>query len=192
VDPRKEALGYAVADAGVKHAALLVNPNPTPAQILSATQTLEAAQTPTTSRTLGTVEARDPKETALRNLLTQWGFYLETIAANMPGQEAMVYRAGGFDERAVSRHVQEPLKVTQPGAPGTAHAVCKAAPKGKKAYYGWRISVDGGKSWTEKQTNDHMTDFANIPPGTEIEVQSQVTIKNVTSEWSTSAKLRVR
>jgi hypothetical protein len=110
----------------------------------------------------------------------------------MPGQEAMVYEMGGFGPRARAKRVTQQLKLRQPGGPGTARANCKAAPRGKRAYYGWRISLNGGQTWTVSQTNDSYTDFSGIPSGTTIQVEYNITIKNVTSEWSTAATLVVR
>ena len=186
------ALGYHVVACGNANAALLVNPNPTPAAINTATGLLEQANTAAGQRTKGAVPARSKPETALRNLLEQWGTYLFGIAATMPGQEAYVYESGGFGPRANATRVVLSLKLTQPGASGTAHAACKAAPHGLRVFYGWRISLDGGKTWTTSQTNTHVTDFSNIPSGTLIEVQSNTTIKNVVSDWSASAKLLVK
>jgi hypothetical protein len=116
------------------------------------------------------------------------------VAADMPGQEAYVYATGGFGPRKAPNRNTDPLRLTQPTSypSGKVHAACKAAKRGVKAFYGWRISLDGGKSWTSSQTNTHVTDFSNIPPGTEIEVEYNTTIQNVTSDWLGSKKLIVR
>lgn len=188
------ALGYKVATAGTSAASLFANPSPKPADIQSAAQALEAAHTATGAKTKGTVPARGPKEIALRNLLQAWGTYLVGIAATMPGQEAYVYETGGFGPRKAPNRNNDPLRLSQPKTypSGKVHGACKAVTHGVKAFYGWRISLDGAKTWTVSQTNDHVTDFSNIAPGTEIEVQFNTTIKNVTSAWSGSVKLVVR
>jgi hypothetical protein len=186
------ALGYKIAAAATNNAALFVTPSPTPAAITTATQALEQANTVAKGGGKAATTARGLKQTALENLLHQWGGYLETIAATMPGQEAYVYESGGFAEKDRPTHVTEDIKLTQPGGPGTAHARCKAAPKGKKAFYGWRISLNGGQTWVISQTNDSHTDFTGIPSGTLIQVQFNVTMKNVTSAWSVSADLLVK
>lgn len=188
------ALGFKVAKAGTDNASLFVSPNPKPSDILAATQALETAHTATGPRTAGTVPARGPKETTLRNLIDRWAIYLVSIAETMPGQEAYVFEMGGLGSRKTPQRNNDPLKLSQPaGYPsGKVHAVCKAAKRGTRVYYGWRISFDGGKTWVMSQTNDHFTDFSNIPPGTTIEVQYNTTIKNVTSTWSGSATLVVK
>ncbi len=185
------AQGFRIAALGADNAALLVNPNPTPGTILAATTALETANTAAGAGGKGLVAARGLKEKALRTNLNSWGSYLETLAAANPGQEKMILEAGGARERATGRYVKPPLRLTQPGGPGTARAACRAAPKGKKAFYGWRLSLDGGKTFILSQTNDSYTNFANIPSGTEIQVEFNVTMKNVTSAWSAPATLLV-
>jgi hypothetical protein len=192
--PGLVTLGYKVAAAGTNHPGLFQNPNPKPADIEKATQELADAETATGPGTKGTVSARGPKEIALRNLLHAWGAYLVGVAANMVGQEAYVYETGGFGPRKEPNRSTALLRLTQPKthASGQVRAACKAAKEGVRAFYGWRISLDGGKSWTLSQTNVHVTDFSNIPPGTEIQVQYNTTINNVTSAWSPSVPLIVR
>jgi hypothetical protein len=189
------AVGYKAAAAGANNAGLFKNPDPTPAEILAATQGLEASHTATGPRTRGMVQARGPKETTLRNLLEKWGIYLVSVAETMPGQEAYVYETGGFSSRRPPHRNNDPIKLTQPKnySSGKVRATCKAAKHGERVFYGWRSSVDAGKTWTTApQTNDHFTDFSNIPPGTELQVQYNTTIKNVTSAWSGSATLIVK
>jgi hypothetical protein len=187
-------LGLRVSAAGTDNAGLFVNPDPTPADVLAATQLLETANTATGSKTRGLVTARAPKEIALRNVLGAWGAYLVTVAAKNPGQEAYVYQTGGFRSRRPAQRDDSALRLTQPRTypSGQVRAACKAAKKNVKAFYGWRISLDGGKSWATSQTNVHVTDFSGIPMGTTIEVQYNTTIKNVTSAWSGSKTLVVR
>jgi hypothetical protein len=190
--PELIALGLHVSSQGTANAATLTNPSPTPGAVLSATQALETANTAAGTHAKGTVDARDPSETTLRNVLHQWGAYLEKIAATMPGQEAMVYAAGGFDQRATPKRVTPLLKLTQPGAPGTAHAQARAPAGRKKAYYNWRLSLNGGQTWLLSGTNDSRTDFSGIPSGTLITVEYSTTVKNVTSAWIASATLLVK
>ncbi len=185
------AQGFRIAALGEDNSAILLNPNPTPGTILAATTALETANTAAGAGGKGLVAARGLKEKALRTNLNAWGSYLETLAAANPGQEQMIFEAGGAREKGTRHFVKPPLRLTQPGGPGTARAACKAAPKGKKAFYGWRLSLDGGKTFVLSQTNDSYTSFANIPSGTEIQVEFNVTIKNVTSAWSAAATLIV-
>ena len=186
------ALGFSVAAAGAGNTTLFVNPTPTPAVILAATQALQTAHTSAKQRVPGAATARVPKENTLRSLLGQWGAYLEGIAATMPGQEAYVYQQGGFRQRATPHRVNSQLKLSQPKGAGTpVHARCQAALRGKRAAYGWRISLDGGKTWIVSQTNKSKTTFVNIPAGTLIEVQYNTTVDDITSTWSSSATLLV-
>jgi hypothetical protein len=62
----------------------------------------------------------------------------------------------------------------------------------RPAYYGWRISLNGGQTWTVSGTNDCYTDFSGIPSGTLIMVEYNTTVKNVTSAWSSSETLLVK
>jgi hypothetical protein len=188
------ALGFKVAAAGANNTTLFVNPDPKPSDIENATQELAAAETATGPKAKGSVAARGPDEIALRNLLHGWGNYLLTVAAKNVGQEAYVYETGGFGARRTPVRNTDPLRLRQPKTypSGKVRAACKAAKKGVSAFYGWRISLDGGKTWSVSQTNDASTDFSNIPPGTEIQVQYNTTIKNVTSAWSGSATLIAR
>jgi hypothetical protein len=188
------AVGLKVAAAGADNPGLFANPTTKPADVLAAAQALEVAQTATGPKTRGLVPARAPKELALRNVLGGWGNYLVSVAAEMPGEEAYVYQTGGFGPRKTPNRNTDPLKVSQPRAypSGMVHASCKAARHGVRVFYGWRISLDGGRSWKESQTNVHVTDFSDIPPGTAIQVQYNMTIKNVTSAWSASVPLVVR
>jgi hypothetical protein len=187
-------LGYKVSAAGTNHPGLFPNPDPKPQDIEAATDALATAETATGPKAKGSVSARGPKEIALRNLLHAWATYLVRIAETMPGQEAYVYETGGFGPRKAPNRNKALLRLTQPkGSPsGQVHAACKAAKPGVKAFYGWRISLDGAKTWTMSQTNVHVTDFSNIAPGTEIQVQYNMTVQNVTSAWSGSVALIVR
>jgi hypothetical protein len=186
--------GHKVAAAGLNNTGLFQNPTPRPQDIEAAAEALDTAETATGPKAKGSVSARAPKEIALRNLLEAWATYLVGIAATMPGQEAYVYETGGLGPRRTPNRSNALLRLTQrKNAPsGQVHAACKAAKPGVKVFYGWRISLDGGKSWTMSLTNVHVTDFSNIPPGTEIQVQYNMTIKNVASAWSGSMPLIVR
>jgi hypothetical protein len=188
------SLGLKVAAAGTNNTTLFANPDPKPQDILDASQALEKSHTATGPGTKGAVAARGPDEIALRNLLHGWANYLVIVAAKNVGQEAYVYETGGFGSRRTPVRNTDPLRLTQPKAypSGKVRAKCKAAKRGVAAFYGWRISLDGGKTWTLSQTNASSTEFSNVPPGTEIQVQYNTTIKNVTSAWSGSVPLLVR
>ena len=85
------------------------------------------------------------------------------------------------------------LAATQAQAGAPVVLTAKAAPKGVKAFYGWRYTVDGGKTFVQvPPTNDAHTVIPNLPPLVTVGFQVQMTIKNVPGEWSQMVTLLVR
>lgn len=181
-----------IVAAMTKNVAIFPTPNPTLSAISDAIVALEQAQTLALTRAAGAVTARALKETALRNLLKLLGAYVQSVANNSPSEAANIFAAAGWTEKTIGKHVKLPLAVTQ-GAMGTAHLVATAAPKHQKAFYGWRYTTDGGKSYvTAPGTNDAKTVITGLPPGVLVGFQYNMTIKNVTGEWSQTVTLTMK
>jgi hypothetical protein len=65
--------------------------------------------------------------------------------------------------------------------------------KGARCFYEWRMSNDGGKSWTIlSSTNDCTTLVTGLTPATTVEFSFRYTSKNVVSAWSNGLPVIVK
>jgi hypothetical protein len=186
------AQAYRIVATMTANVAIFASPLPTLAAVTAAASALQQAQTLALTRVAGAVTARGLKEVALRNLLKELAAYVVSIAHNNPSEAANIFAAAGWSEKAVGKHVKLPLKVTSLTA-GLAHLVATAGPKGKKVFYNWRYTVDGGKTLTAAPgTNDAETTITGLPSGVLVGFEYSMTIKNVTGAWSQTVTVTVK
>jgi len=161
------------------------NPNPPLQTITAALLDLSNAQKACAMRTKGAAQVRNNKEKIVRNLMKGLGMFVQTAANNNPDVGDAVIHAGGMNVKAKSVRSKAELALAQGPTPGTLLAEAKAGPKGKRVFYDWRYSTNGGQAWTQVQgTNDAHTIISGLTPVTTVSVQVRLTMKNVPGDWS--------
>jgi hypothetical protein len=183
---------YRISAAMAANVAIFGTPNPALSIINAANLALEQAQTLALTHAAGAATARNLKAIALRNLLKQLAAYVVSIADANPSQAANIYAAAGWSERAIGRYLKPLLAVTSLVA-GTARLVAKAGPKGKRVFYNWRYTADGGKTYVSAPgTNVANTTITGLPSGVLVGFEYSMTIKNVTGAWSQTVTATIK
>ena len=69
---------------------------------------------------------------------------------------------------------------------GAVHLFAKVPTKtGRRVFYDWQMSTDGGKTWVSlPSTNDANTLVQNLTSSTTVSFRHRTTVKNVASDWS--------
>jgi hypothetical protein len=138
------------------------------------------------------VEARNLKQDALETLLKQGAMSVEALCRANPGQASAIAAASGYREKDPNPHVKLPLALKNAATSGSLLAIARAG-KGKKVWYDWRYSTNGGQTWTQVQgTNSANTVISGLTALTTVMVQVRMTIKNVPGDWSDGVSILVK
>jgi hypothetical protein len=175
-----------VASIGA-HATIFATPNPSLATITSATEALAQAHTVALNKTKGAVAARLVKENALRNLLKALAAYVQILvnAAATPEEAAAIVEAAGMSGKAHTTYVKLPLTAEQGAKACSVDLEAKAGDGHGRCFYGWRWSVDGGKTYGAGTTTNHAhATVEDLPPLVTVLFQVQITTSDIAGAWS--------
>jgi hypothetical protein len=186
---RRPAGLRAGADARAAVGALL--PVPTLAEITSAINDLQTAETAALARTKGAVATRNEKRTALVRLLEQLKGNVQTAAdANVENGASIIQSAGMALRKPTVRAPR--VFAAKPGAlSGTAQLV--AASAAQRASYEWEYSADGGKTWiTAPSTLQAETTVPGLTLGATVQFRYRPVTTTGEGDWSQPVSLIVK
>jgi hypothetical protein len=165
-------------------------PVPTLAEITSAINDLQTAETAALARTKGAVATRNEKRTALVRLLEQLKGNVQTAAdANVENGASIIQSAGMALRKPTVRAPR--VFAANPGAlSGTAQLV--AASAARRASYEWEYSADGGKTWiTAPSTLQAKTTVPGLTLGATVQFRYRPVTKTGEGDWSQPTSLMV-
>ena len=167
------------------------SPHPALADVTTATDALEAAETATKTRSKGASDLRDAKAQVVLQLIHLLGAYVESVASTHPPEEqAAVIESAGFHVHGHTTHPKQDL-VALMGPAGIV--ILRAHAAAKHAAYEWQMSADGGKTWnTLPLTNVAHTTVAGLTSGQTYSFRVRATVKNVAGDWTQPVSLVIR
>ena len=176
---------------GMTNNASFPNPTPTLAQVTTAIDELQAAETAALTRAKGAAAIRNEKHTALVALLQQLRSYIQAAAdANVENGASIIQSAG----IALKKTPVRPKRVfaAKFGAvSGSVHLVAEAA--ARRASYEWQYSTDGGKTWVQApSTLQAKTTVNGLAPSTTVVFRYRAVTKTGEGDWSLPTQSMVK
>jgi hypothetical protein len=172
------------------NAAIFVTPSPALNSVTADLDSLEAAEALAKNGTKGLADTRNLKQETVENDLKALMAYVAMVIAASPTQAAVIAKAAGMALKQASTRSKPPLAARMGAALGQVVLVAKAA--GRRAYYDWQSSSDGGRTWVSlPSTNAASTSVLGLVVGTAYAFRVRSTVKNVTSDWSATISFTV-
>jgi hypothetical protein len=159
------------------------SPQPPLATLKAAVDALEAAETATRTRMLGTVQARDDRRLALVILLGQLCNHVQATADSDADHGASIIESAGI---AVKKSRALPARVFAAKRGRVSGSVNLSAPKaGNRAGYEWAYSIDREKTWVSAPfTVRASTTVSGLEPGLMVHFRYRAVTKDGTGDWS--------
>jgi hypothetical protein len=165
------------------NAAVFATPSSQLNAVTADLDALEASEVLVKSGTKGLAEARDLKQKTVEDDLKALKAYVASVIALNPTQAGVIANAAGMALRRSSTRSKPPLAARMGATLGQVVLLAKAA--GRRAYYEWQSSSDGGKTWVSlPTTTTASTSVLGLVAGTTYAFRFRSTVKNVTSDWS--------
>jgi hypothetical protein len=158
---------------------------PTVAEVEGHIADYEEAALVAKSRAPGAVADRNAKEEVVRRDMEAWAQIVQTIADNQPADARAIIESAAMFVRIVTIRAKPPLAVVLGPQPGMVTLIAKAGPKGKKVFYEFQYTLDGGVTWLVAGTStDARLDVAKLPPVTWIGFRYRINHKAISGAWS--------
>ncbi len=153
---------------------------------------LDKAETLAATKAKGTAAARNVQRNLLVGMLKTVLPLVQAIADASPTLEGSiaVIEAAGLVVALVPKRIKPILAATQPPQGGpvelSANATALGAASGRKSFFNWQATPDGGKTWlTLPSTPKCKTSVANLTPLTLYGFRVAVTSSSgIMGEWS--------
>jgi hypothetical protein len=191
------ARAHAIHNGMAANPAQYAAPVPPLAALQAQIAKLDGAEQLAATRAKGAAAARDVERAALIGMLETERAYVQTLADASPDQAVAVIEAAGMLVAEVAVH-DNPLLEATTGAPsGTvyldANATVLAGKTGKKTFFNWQWTPDGGKTFTSAPSTAHgKTTIASLTPFTMVGFRVSVTDAKGPGEWSQVVSLLVQ
>ena len=171
--------------------AAFTTPSPALAIVLSAITALQVAETAALSRIKGAVVARNDKRAALELLLRELRDYVQHLADGDPeNSAALIVSAAMAVKRA---RVTPPRAFTVSPGPVSGSAKLVVPSAGRRVFYEWATSTDGGKTWTPSpSTLKTRTVIPGLAVGSTVEFRTRTVTKAGEGDWSQTLSLLVK
>lgn len=167
------------------------NPSPTLAQVTSAIDDLQLAETAALARTKGAAASRNEKRAALVSLLQQLRADIQKAADADRPNGASIVQSAGVALRKTPTHRARTFAAKPGKVSGTAKLVATTA--ARRASYEWQYSTDGGKTWaTAPATLQAKTAIAGLAAGANVQFKYRAVTKTGEGDWSQPVSLLVQ
>src|SRR5262249_5496615 len=148
-------------------------PVPPLATLEAQIQAVDAAEQLAATRAKGAAAARNVQREILVGMLETERSYVQTLCDTNPAEAVAIIEAAGMAVAAAPVRNDPILKVTDGIQSGTvgldANAAVLAGRRGKKAFFNWQWTTDGGKTFNDAPSTPHAkTMIANLMPLTMI------------------------
>jgi hypothetical protein len=186
-EPRPLAVKEAVGSATTDNASLFTAIANILGQLAGDTANLDTAQAAAANKGRDEIQARNARCALLKKSLRAARAAVQGLSDTAPdaAHAAAIVVAAGLTVKARPARTKAPLTGKALGNGVVKLYVKVPGKKGARVYYEWRMSADGGKTWTSLPgTNVSTTLVQGLTPGTEVQFASRTTVKNVLSAWS--------
>ena len=187
--PSVPATAHAVSNGMGADLARFPAPAPPLATLEAQIQTVDAAEQLAATRAKGAAAARNVQREILVGMLETERSYVQTLCDTSPEQAVAIIEAAGMAVATAPIHNDPILKVTGGNQSGTvaldANATILAGRSGKKAFFNWQWTTDGGNVFNNApSTPQAKTMIANLAPLTMVGFRVSITDVNGPGEWS--------
>jgi hypothetical protein len=163
-------------------------------QLAKDTAELDTAQATAANKGKDEISARNAKFVNVKKSLRATRAAVQGLCDNAPdaAHAADIATAAAFGVRGNPIRTKPPLGGKALGNGVVRLYVKVPGKKGTRAYYEWRMSTDGGATWTSLPgTNVSTTEVGGLNSGQKVLFESRTTVKNVLSAWSQSISVLV-
>jgi hypothetical protein len=164
-------------------------------QLASDTTALDTAEAAAADKGRAAVQNRNAKLKNVKKSLKATRAAVQGLCDEAPDAE----HAQAIAVAAAFGVKQKPVRTKPPfGGNALGNGVVKLyvkvpGKKGTRASYEWRMSTDGGVSWTALPgTNVSSTVVQGLTPGQKVLFESRTMVKNILSAWSQSIGILVQ
>jgi len=165
------------------------------AQLVTDTAALDTAQAAAANKGKEETSTRNAKFVILKRSLRAMRSAVQGLCDAAPdtAHACDIAAAAALGTRATPTRTKPPVGGKALGN-GLVKLFAKVpGKKGARVYYEWRMSTDGGTTWTSLPgTNVSTTAVQGLTPGQKVLFESRTTLKNVVSAWSQSISVLVQ
>jgi hypothetical protein len=183
------AKGKAVVSGTTTYASMFSSIAGVLGQLASDTAALDTAEAAAADKGKAAITARNAKWRNLKKSLKATCAAVQGVCDAAPDAE----HAQAIAVAAAFGVKQKPVRTKPPlGGRALGNGVVRLyvkvpGKKGTRAYYEWRMSTDGGATWTSLPgTNVSKTEVQGLTSGQKVLFESRTTVKNIVSAWSQS------
>ena len=170
--------------------AVFPKPTPTLAEITTAINDLETAETAAQARTHGAATTRNQKRVALVALLEQLKAYVQQVADADRENGAGIIQSAALNVRKVPTRAKRAFAVKVGVLEGTLNLTTVSA--GHRASYEWEMSTDGGKTWQVlPATLQTKTSLTGLQPGA-YSFRYRAVTKAGAADWSQPVSITLK
>lgn len=183
--------GHAIHNGMGKDLVLYAAPVPSLVVLAAQIVKVEVAEQLALTRAKGAAPARNVERALLFGMLETECAYVQTLCDAAPGPEQAIsiVTGAGMSVARVPLHT-DPILGVQLGTPSgsvdlDANAAELVGRTGKKAFFNWQFTTDGGKSFNNVPSTPHAkTEIGGLTPLTMVGFRVNVTTTKGTTEWS--------
>jgi hypothetical protein len=189
------AKGKAVGSSTTSNASLFTGIASILAQLAGDTTALDAAEATAANKGKDDVQARDAKWVTLKKSLRATRASVQGLCDAAPdvAQATAISAASGLGVRAKPVRTKPPFAGKALGDGVVKLYVKVPGKRGARVYYEWRMSTDGGTTWTSLPgTNVSTTVVQGLTPVAKVQFESRTTVQNVASAWSQAINVVVQ
>jgi hypothetical protein len=189
------ARGKAVGSATSSNASMFTAIAAVLGQLANDTAALDTAEAAAKDRGKSDVQARNAKWALLRKSYRATVLGVQGLCDGAVDQEhaQAIAAAASFTWTTRAGRTKPDFAGKALGNGAVRITVKVPVKKGARCFYEWRLSTDGGKSWTIlASTNVCTTLVSGLTPMTEVQFSFRYTAKNVVSAWSAGIPVVVK
>jgi hypothetical protein len=181
------AKGKAVGSSTTSNGSLFTGIASVLAQLAGDTTALDTAAAAAANRGKDEVQARNAKYVNLKKSLRAARASVQGLCDAAPdvAHATAISAAAGLSVRNRSVRAKLPFAGKALGNGVVKLYVKVPGKKGTTVYYEWRMSTDGGTTWTSLPgTNVSTTMVQGLTSAAKVQFESRTTVKNIASAWS--------
>lgn len=189
------AKGKAVGSSTTSNASLFSGIASVLAKLAGDTTALDTAEAAAANKGKAEVQARNAKYVILKKSLRATRASVQGLCDVAPdiAHATATAAASGLGVRTKPVRTKSPFAGKALGNGVVKLYVKVPGKKGARVYYEWRMSTDGGTTWTSLPgTNVSTTMVQGLIPAAKVQFESRTTVKNIASAWSQAINVLVQ
>jgi hypothetical protein len=189
------AKGKAVGSSTTSNASLFTAIASILGQLAGDTAVLDTAESAAANKGKDEVQARNAKLVILKKSLRAARAAVQGLCDGAPdlAHATAIAVASGLGVRDRPVRTKAPFAGRALGNGVVKLSVKVPGKRGARVYYEWRMSTDGGATWTSLPgTNVSTTVVQGLTAGQKVEFESRTTLKSIASAWSQAINVLVQ